>query len=261
MSDNHVLYRFRDSDGVLLYVGITKNPPARFAQHERDKFWWSQIADISLQHFPSRLALLEAERIAIENERPLYNVQHNSVVSPLLARYHDRNYMSHGYSFVDRRGNTRTGDLQLVYEVNLEPIGDDFDARRHSAKRAFAAWRKEVLQQKRYGALCRYPERVIPIAWYVDGAGAFECASPTNYWWFLDRCEWFGDFYSQPIDLQTNRPISDLRSVPIEQKTWKPKRQSRGGFITMATGGWKPFPLQRWVDLDYLTSRVAEAAS
>lgn len=261
MSDNHVLYRFLDADGVLLYVGITKNPPARFAQHEREKRWWSQIADIKLQHFASRRELLEAERIAIQSESPLHNIQHNSVVPYTTGRHYELTYHSDRYSFIDRRGNTRTGDLQLVYEVNLEPVGDDFDAKKHSAKRAFTAWRKEVLQQKRYGALCRYPERVIPIAWYVDGAGAFESASPTNYWWFKDRCEWFGDYYSRPIDMQTNKPIRDLRSVPIERKTWKPNRQSRGGFITMATGGWEPFPLQRWVDLDYLTSRVAEAAS
>jgi hypothetical protein len=38
------LYRFYDASGRLLYVGIAGNPGRRFAQHGRDKSWWSQVA-------------------------------------------------------------------------------------------------------------------------------------------------------------------------------------------------------------------------
>jgi predicted GIY-YIG superfamily endonuclease len=72
----NTLYRFYDSTGRLLYVGITSNPVARFRQHRQDKVWWSDVADIKMQHFGSRTDLEMAEKIAIRDERPLWNVMH-----------------------------------------------------------------------------------------------------------------------------------------------------------------------------------------
>lgn len=88
----HVLYRFYDIDSRLLYVGITKNPAARFQQHEQSKDWWDQVASITLEQHASRQALMDAERAAIIAEQPAYNVVH-SVTNPrqrrhLLGRQH-----------------------------------------------------------------------------------------------------------------------------------------------------------------------------
>lgn len=77
MPNPHALYRFYDETGKLLYVGISVNPGARFAQHRSDKPWWAQIVDIKVQPMPSRGAALAAEREAIKNERPSYNTIHN----------------------------------------------------------------------------------------------------------------------------------------------------------------------------------------
>lgn len=73
----HALYRFYDTDGNLLYVGITLNPAHRWKQHAHDKPWWHQIATISVQTYPNREAVLEAERAAIIAERPRHNIVHN----------------------------------------------------------------------------------------------------------------------------------------------------------------------------------------
>jgi hypothetical protein len=73
----HALYRFFASDGSLLYIGITADPGARWKQHAGDKPWWSTVANITVEAFPSREAVLEAERAAILAERPRHNVVHN----------------------------------------------------------------------------------------------------------------------------------------------------------------------------------------
>ena len=70
----HTLYRFYDAAGRLLYVGITANPITRFKQHRREKPWWLDVAEIKMQQFASRPDLENAERQAIRDERPLWNV-------------------------------------------------------------------------------------------------------------------------------------------------------------------------------------------
>lgn len=74
----NVLYRMFDADDNLLYVGITFNPQSRFTAHRRDKEWWRDIARISLSHYECRVDLAEAERQAIRDEQPLYNLSLNA---------------------------------------------------------------------------------------------------------------------------------------------------------------------------------------
>jgi hypothetical protein len=42
-------------------------------EHADKKVWWHQVARIELEHFPDRRTLSEAERRAIEIERPAHN--------------------------------------------------------------------------------------------------------------------------------------------------------------------------------------------
>lgn len=72
-----MLYRFYDADDVLLYVGITMNPSQRWATHREEKAWWFDVATVRTQIFDTREDVLEAERNAIQVERPLHNVVHN----------------------------------------------------------------------------------------------------------------------------------------------------------------------------------------
>jgi predicted GIY-YIG superfamily endonuclease len=70
----HTLYRFYGQCGELLYVGITCSPSRRFREHSEQKSWWVNVAQIHLEQFESRRALVDAERVAIERENPKHNL-------------------------------------------------------------------------------------------------------------------------------------------------------------------------------------------
>jgi predicted GIY-YIG superfamily endonuclease len=77
MSGVNVLYRFYSITGQLLYVGITNSPPERFKSHGATKEWWDQVSGITVETYSTREELAQAERRAIQVERPLHNVVHN----------------------------------------------------------------------------------------------------------------------------------------------------------------------------------------
>jgi len=67
------VYRAFSADGVLVYIGCTGNDLLRFEQHRASKDWWPSIANITVEHFPSRLEAMAAEAKAIREEGPLVN--------------------------------------------------------------------------------------------------------------------------------------------------------------------------------------------
>lgn len=70
----HFVYRCYDADGRLIYIGCTNNPAVRLAAHR--KTWWGyQIAAVRNLVFSDRTTALAAERKAIAEERPRWNVQ------------------------------------------------------------------------------------------------------------------------------------------------------------------------------------------
>lgn len=72
------VYRLFDSDGCLLYVGISINPKARWGMHARDKSWWPEVAEKTIELHPNRDAAEAAERHTIAAEAPKYNVEHST---------------------------------------------------------------------------------------------------------------------------------------------------------------------------------------
>ena len=72
----HALYRFFDGRGVLLYVGITCHPSRRWERH-RERPWWTEVARIEVESLPDRASALAAERRAIIDGAPRYNVKMN----------------------------------------------------------------------------------------------------------------------------------------------------------------------------------------
>ncbi|MDG4798995.1 GIY-YIG nuclease family protein [Micromonospora sp. WMMD980] len=73
------LYRLRDSDGQLLYVGITSTPASRMGAHRREKPWWSEVdpARTTYDWLPDRPTAERAEVATIAQESPRYNVADN----------------------------------------------------------------------------------------------------------------------------------------------------------------------------------------
>lgn len=69
----HDLYRFFDENGLLLYVGITKDFKKRKSQHAARSQWFHRAARHTLEPHPSRAAALAAEAAAILEEQPLFN--------------------------------------------------------------------------------------------------------------------------------------------------------------------------------------------
>jgi len=73
------LYRFYDSAGRLLYVGITMDLSRRLAKH-RQRDWWPDVAEADYEYFPGREAAKSAERVAIATEDPIHNITRPKVV-------------------------------------------------------------------------------------------------------------------------------------------------------------------------------------
>jgi hypothetical protein len=75
------LYRHFSSDGRLLYVGVSLDAVRRLVRHREKSHWFNQIATVTIERYPSRAAALQAERLAIEDEKPIYNV-HRALEPP-----------------------------------------------------------------------------------------------------------------------------------------------------------------------------------
>jgi hypothetical protein len=67
------LYRHFAADGRLLYVGVSLHAVGRLCQHRDHSAWFTEIARVEIEQFPSRKAALDAEREAIQSEKPLHN--------------------------------------------------------------------------------------------------------------------------------------------------------------------------------------------
>lgn len=80
------LYRHFDAGGRLLYVGISKSAIERLHAHESGSRWVNSIARVSVERYATRQGAAQAERRAIETERPKHNIVHNRKVASELAQ-------------------------------------------------------------------------------------------------------------------------------------------------------------------------------
>ncbi|MEU4558562.1 GIY-YIG nuclease family protein [Actinoplanes sp. NPDC023936] len=146
----HILYRFYDRTGVLLYIGITVDLGVRMKDHAKDKPWWPQVdrAATRIEYYDGRRAALDAEREAIKAEKPLENDQHNEWVESndeeddswsrkdfvdyLLAEAEDAERdAALASSAADWEGNARTVEAQRIeaaFSIMLRLRNDRIDA-------------------------------------------------------------------------------------------------------------------------------------
>ena len=80
------LYRHFDKDDVLLYVGISLSAINRLQQHRDHSGWFADIARVDIVPFDSRVQVLEAERAAIKEECPVYNMQRPEPHCPIVKK-------------------------------------------------------------------------------------------------------------------------------------------------------------------------------
>lgn len=203
MSQPTSLYRFYDSAGVLLYVGITYDMYRRFGDHGTKKVWHPLAAKVTITHYPTRDEAAEAERKAIAAEGPLYNIQHNQ------RRHLDAPDPAYGakgrWEFRSRRsGYRKQCDLFLYPELDGSSMVD-------------AHYRLDGEGQLR--EYLRYLERnhpewleadAVPIYWSVISAGGksvWETAPPFLPGIYPDRNH-FLTYYEQPRDVSTHEPVN-----------------------------------------------------
>jgi hypothetical protein len=70
------LYRWFDSDDVLLYIGVTCRPELRASAHSLHSYWsrFAKRCEYDRQTTESRVEGLDWERQAIQNDRPVFNM-------------------------------------------------------------------------------------------------------------------------------------------------------------------------------------------
>lgn len=70
------VYRMRNADGELLYIGVSIAVIQRVAQHKVCKGWFYEISHIDIEHFDCLGDAESAEIEAIKSEKPKYNIAH-----------------------------------------------------------------------------------------------------------------------------------------------------------------------------------------
>ena len=68
------LYRHFDEGSNLLYVGISLNTFARLSQHKQHAKWFEKIKSVKIEHFETREQAIAAEKWAIKQENPKFNI-------------------------------------------------------------------------------------------------------------------------------------------------------------------------------------------
>ena len=74
---NNFLYRHFNKEGQLLYVGISLSAINRLTQHQKKASWFEEIVTMTMEPFLSKDDSLAAEKRAIKEEKPKYNITHN----------------------------------------------------------------------------------------------------------------------------------------------------------------------------------------
>lgn len=85
LAATQALYRFYDARGTLLYIGRTAGIGIRVARHRYQKNWWPSVVRIDIEHYRDKASVIDAERVAIRREGPLYNVVHRTTRTPAPA--------------------------------------------------------------------------------------------------------------------------------------------------------------------------------
>lgn len=235
MTGTTYLYRLFSANHHLLYVGIGKSALVRLGSHLTDQPWADEIAHASVERFETRGEAEAAEKAAIKQELPRYNIVHavRAVVEKPQPSPTPAPEPVELWSFESRRsGYERTVALSLGYEVNGTPISDDYDSN-DPAEYVYARWRATLEQD------------YVSIYWYVRSAagGIFEAAP------FQSEVSWgsFLHHYTWPRSASDGRLLNWNR-LPVDDGIWTKANTNKGGFFQQVTG-YKPTFAQDRLDI------------
>jgi hypothetical protein len=144
-------------------------------------------------------------------------------------------------------GFEKVGPLSLHWELNGDPISDDYIAEETEARDLWSKW----IGWLRSGEGHFHPdlgEPMVSVYWGVHGGpeDATVEAAPHQVSEFYGQQN-FLNFFSHPLNAETGEPLNWLR-LPVADKLWRPGQSDKGGFIQEASG-FKPHALQPAVDL------------
>lgn len=140
------------------------------------------------------------------------------------------------------------GVLVAYWEVELDPISDDYTPREIDAHELFRKWEKRVRD--------KYHNGLVPIHWFVEcreqgklNYMPFQFSHSPQY-----SLEDFLSFFTWPVNSVTGERLNWL-TLPVVDKLWNPRHGDKGGFVQQATG-WKPTVLQPYLYLPALVSAL-----
>jgi len=137
---SHELYRHYDVNGVLLYVGISFCAVLRLSAHRKESGWYGEIVRVEIERFPTRYAVLVAERKAIRAENPRHNIKYNSPVpersdiglaTDLIADAPNLLYFERiqkSYSILSRQAWYNLGEASGVLGLDTQTIKELLEA-------------------------------------------------------------------------------------------------------------------------------------
>jgi prevent-host-death family protein len=67
------VYWLYDRRGALLYVGLARDPRARWRQHAETKAWWDSVELREVEWFATLLDAQAAESRSIREDKPIHN--------------------------------------------------------------------------------------------------------------------------------------------------------------------------------------------
>lgn len=139
------------------------------------------------------------------------------------------------------------GPITACWEVNYDPISDDYLPSEKNARELFRMWTGIVRG--------KYPDGLIPIYWCVrcEAQSKFE-SMPFQYDSASGAYLNWLSYFTWPVHVVTGEKLNWLR-LPVEDKLWNRLRADKGGFIQELTG-WKPAVLQPSVYLPALEMGV-----
>lgn len=111
MNPTH-LYRYFDTDGRLLYIGVSASAIRRLLEHASGKAWAAMVSKVDVQTYPTRQDALAAEEAAIKSEKPQFNIVHNRPPAQ-----HSYSITSKTQMLAVRVPHEIVEDLKLLYGV------------------------------------------------------------------------------------------------------------------------------------------------
>jgi len=119
------LYSHFDAEGVCLYIGISKRPVERLAEHLKAGRW--PVASVDLRWFDTRAEAEAAERAAIELQSPIHNIRRDTGPLPVPPADGWRGRLADavGKSGMSKRAISTKSDLGKGYVHSILIEGKD----------------------------------------------------------------------------------------------------------------------------------------